>query len=316
MKIIVTGGAGYVGCLLVPKLLKDKHKVVVIDTFWFGDYLKPHKNLKKLKKDILNLKKKDLENADFIIHLAGMANDTASNLAPKLTWETTCLGTKILCDLAILNKVKYFIYASSSSVYGVKKEKRVHEGLSCEPISDYNKTKLVTEKIIKSYKDKFKYFIIRPSTLYGESPKMRLDLTMNILTMQAAKKKKISVFGGQQYRPYLHVNDMVDLYLYLIHKKSKIKQGTYNIASGNMKVIDGAKLIKKNFKNTKIEIKKINDIRSYRVDSTKIFKTGFKTKENLDLAIKRMFYLFKNNIIKNSPNFYSIYWLKKNKYSK
>ncbi len=316
MNIIVTGGGGYVGTLLVPKLLKQNHKVIVIDTFWFGDYLKPHKNLKKIKKNILNLKKKDLKNGDLIIHLAGMANDTASNLAPKLTWEITCLGTKILCDLAKENKIKYFIYASSSSVYGIKKEKKVHENLSCEPISDYNKTKLVTEKIVQSYNGDFKYFIIRPSTLYGESPKMRLDLTMNILTMQAAKKNKITVFGGKQYRPFLHVNDMVDLYLFLIINKNKIKQGIYNIASGNMKVIDGAKLIKKNFKNTKIEIKNINDIRSYRVDSSKILKAGFKPKENLDNAIKKMYKSFKNNVVKDKPNFYSIYWIKKNKLNK
>ena len=139
---------------------------------------------------------------------------------------------------------------------------------------------------------------------------------MNILTMQAAKKNKITVFGGKQYRPFLHVNDMVDLYLFLIINKNKIKQGTYNIASGNMKVIDGAKLIQKNFKNTKIEIKNINDIRSYRVDSSKILKAGFKPKENLNNAIKRMYKSFKNNVVKDKPNFYSIYGIKKNKLNK
>ena len=188
----------------------------------------------------------------------------------------------------------------------------MHENLSCEPISDYNKTKLVTEKIIQSYKS-FKHFIIRPSTLYGESPKMRLDLTLNILTMQAAKKGRITVHGGKQFRPYLHVNDMVDLYLHIIKYKRKIKQGIYNIASGNMRVIDGARLLKKLYKKTKIQIKNINDIRSYRVDSSKILRTGFKPKEKIEKAIIRMYQLFKSNKIKDKANFYSIYWVKKKK---
>jgi nucleoside-diphosphate-sugar epimerase len=311
MKILVTGGSGYVGSLLVPKLLKLNYQVLVIDTFWYGDFLKKHKNLKKVKKNILDLEKKDLKNIDGVIHLAGIANDTSSDLIPKLTWEITCLGTKILCDLCKENKVKFFIYASSSSVYGVKKEKKVHEELSCKPISDYNKTKLVTEKIIQGYDKYFKNFLIRPATLYGEAPKMRLDLTLNILTEQAAKKKVINVHGGEQYRPYLHVNDMVDLYIFLIKKYKKIKSGPYNASSGNMKVIDKAKLISKINNKVKIKIKKIIDIRSYRVDSSKLNKIGFFPKENLEEALLRMYNLFKNNKIKNKPQFYSIYWIKK-----
>jgi nucleoside-diphosphate-sugar epimerase len=143
MKILVTGGSGYVGSLLVPKLLELNYKVIVIDTFWYGDFLKKNKNLKKIKKNILDLKTNDLKGIDGVIHLAGIANDTSSNLIPKLTWEITCLGTKILCDVSKKNKIQFFLYASSSSVYGVKKEQKVHEELSCKPISDYNKTILL-----------------------------------------------------------------------------------------------------------------------------------------------------------------------------
>ena len=311
MNILVTGGSGYVGSLLVPKLLSLKHNVLVIDTFWFGDYLKDHKNLKKIKKNILEIKNKDLKNIDAVIHLAGVANDTASNLIPKLTWEITCLGTKILCDACKENNIKFFIYASSSSVYGVKKEKKVHENLNCEPISDYNKTKLVTEKIIDSYKKYFKNFIIRPATLYGESPKMRLDLTINILTKQAAINKVITVHGGNQFRPYLHVNDMVDLYIFLLRNFKKVEQGVYNASSGNMTVLDKAKLISKIDKKIKLKIVKINDIRSYRVDSSKLMKVGFKPKEKLEDAILRLYFQYKKNKIKNKPQFYSIYWINK-----
>lgn len=311
MNILVTGGAGYVGTLLIPKLLKFKHKVTVIDTFWFGDYLKKHRNLKKIKKNILNLKKKDISKIDIVIHLAGIANDTASNLIPKLTWEVTCMGTKILCDLSKDNKIKAFIYASSSSVYGVKKEKKVHENLSCEPISDYNKSKIIAEKIVESYGKNFKTFMIRPATLYGYSPKMRMDLTMNILTGQAAKKKEITVFGGRQSRPYLHVNDMVDLYIFFIKNYKKIKSGSYNASAGNLKVIEKAKIISRVAKNCKINIKKIIDIRSYRTDSTKLKKTGFKIKEDLEKSLEYLYRLFKEKKISNSKKWYSIYWIKK-----
>lgn len=308
-KILVTGGSGYVGSLLVPKLLDLNYKVIVLDTFWYGDILKSHPNLKKVKKNILDLKPIDLKGIDCVIHLAGVANDTTSNLIPKLTWEITCLGTKILCDCCKEAKIKLFVYASSSSVYGVKKEKRVHEELSCEPISDYNKTKLVTEKIIQGYEKYFKNIIIRPATLYGNSPKMRLDLTMNILTKQAARNKVITVHGGQQYRPYLHVNDMVDLYIFILNKYKKIKSGAYNASSGNLKVIDKAKIILKLDKNIKIKIKKIKDIRSYRVDSTKLKKLGFYPKVKLIDGLKELYNLFKERKIPEKPEFYSIYWV-------
>jgi len=311
MKILVTGGGGYVGSLLVPKLLELNYKIIVIDTFWYGDFLKKNKNLKKIKKNILNLKTNDLKGVNGVIHLAGIANDTSSNLIPKLTWEVTCLGTKILCDVSKKNNIKFFLYASSSSVYGVKKEQKVHEELNCKPISDYNKTKLVTEKIIQSYENDFKVFLIRPATLYGESPKMRLDLTFNILTQQAATKKTITVNGGGQYRPYLHVNDMVDLYIFFVKKYKGIESGPYNASSGNMKVIDKAKLISKFDDKIKIKIKKILDIRSYRIDSTKLKKIGFYPKEKLNDALLRMYNLFKEKKIKDKPQFYSIYWIKK-----
>ena len=145
-KILVTGGAGYVGTTLVPILLELNYKVLVVDTFWFGNYLPKHKNLKIIKKNILSLKENDLNGIESVIHLASIANDTIANLDPKLNWEISCLGTKYLCDLAKINNVKKFIYASSSTVYGLKKEKKVNEVLSCKPISDYNKTKIVAEK--------------------------------------------------------------------------------------------------------------------------------------------------------------------------
>tara|TARA_B100001989_G_C24549623_1_gene473373 strand:+ start:4035 stop:4985 length:951 start_codon:yes stop_codon:yes gene_type:complete len=307
IKILVTGGAGYVGTTLVPLLLKQNYKVIVIDTFWFGNYLPKHKNLVTLKKNILNIKEKDIKGTHTIIHLASVANDTASDLNPKLTWEISCLGTKHLCDIAKNVRVKKFIFASSGSVYGVKKEKQVNEKLSCEPISDYNKTKIVAEKIIESYKKYFKYYIIRPSTLYGASPRMRLDLTMNILTKHAAFNNQIKVFGGKQWRPFLHVKDMANVYIHFL--KKNLKQGSYNASDGNLRVIDKAKIIQKLSKNCKIKITRSNDIRSYRLSSEKLIKTGFKFKHKLLPSLNEMYQMFKEGKIKDLPNFYSLKWL-------
>ena len=146
MKILVTGGCGYVGTQLVKKLLKLNCKVVVMDTMWFGDFLKPNKNLKKIKLDIRDINKISLKNIDTIIHLAAIANDPMSELDHSLSWDIGTLSTFNLLQLAKKNKVKNFIYASSGSVYGVKKERFVHEDLNLDPISLYNKTKITTKK--------------------------------------------------------------------------------------------------------------------------------------------------------------------------
>lgn len=307
-KILITGGAGYVGTTLVPLLLKFDYEIIIVDTFWFGNYLPKSNKIKIIKKNILALRDIDMKRVDTVVHLASVANDTASDLNPKLTWEISCLGTKHLCDLAEKNKIKKFIFASSGSVYGVKKEKKVSEKLKCEPISDYNKTKIIAEKVIESYKKSFKYYIIRPSTLYGYSPRMRLDLTMNILTKQAALKNKISVFGGKQWRPFLHVRDMASIYLFFIRRN--LPQGIYNASNGNLRVIDKAKIIKKLSKNCQIKIKKINDVRSYRLSSDKLLKQGFKFKCKLLPSLKEMFEMFKSKKIKDLPNFYSLKWIK------
>ena len=306
-KILVTGGAGYVGTTLVPLLLKLNYKVRVIDTFWFGDYLPKHRNLETIKKNILDIEKKDIKGISTIIHLASVANDTASDLDPKLTWEISCLGTKHLCDVAKDARVKKFIFASSGSVYGIKKERKVNEDLRCEPISDYNKTKIVAEKIVESYGKYFKYYNIRPSTLYGASPRMRLDLTMNILTKHSAIDNQIKVFGGKQWRPFLHVKDMANVYIHFIRKD--LKPGAYNASDGNLRVIDKAKIIQKFSKNCKIKITKSNDIRSYRLSSEKLLRTGFKFQNQLIPSLIEMFQMFKNGEIKDLPNFYSLKWL-------
>ena len=309
MTILVTGGGGYIGTNLVDKLLKMGEKVRVIDTFWFGNYLKKHKNLKTIKKDIHNCNVKDLKNVKTIFHLASVANDPASNLDPKLTWEISCLGTLKLCQLAKKAKIKKFIFASSGSVYGIKKEKKVHEKLSLVPISDYNKTKMIAEKVIENYKNDFKCYMIRPGTVFGYSRRMRLDLMINILTFHALTKNKITVFGGKQIRPYIHIEDMTNLYLHLL--KNNIAPGIYNASAGNLSAMDTAKEIKKIITNCKINIKKSNDPRSYRLSNNKIIKTGFKFNTSISQGINELINFYKKGKIRDSKNAYSINFIKK-----
>ena len=304
MSILVTGGGGYIGSLLVDELLKLNKKVRVIDTFWFGNYLKKNKNLEIIKKDILNCNDKDFKNVKTVIHLASVANDPASNLDPKLTWEISCLGTMKLCELSKKNNVKKFIFASSGSVYGIKKEKKVHENLKLLPISDYNKTKMIAERVIESYKKYFKYYLIRPGTVYGYSPRMRLDLMINILTYQALTKKKIIVFGGSQIRPYIHIQDMVNIYLFMLNKN--LPSGPYNASAGNLSTKNTAYEIKNIIDGCKIIIQKSNDPRSYRLSNEKLVSSGFNFKINLEQGISNFIENYNNGKIKNTKNAYSI----------
>ena len=232
-----------------------------------------------------------------------------SLLDKNLSWEVSCLGTYNLMRHAVKNKVKKIIYASSSSVYGIKKERKVSENLLLKPISLYNKAKMITERVVKSFKDKIDYVIIRPATVCGFSPRMRYDVTVNALTLSALKHKKIIVNGGSQIRPNIHINDMVNLYLFLIENK-KIKNETFNAGFENLSINKIAKIVAKKTK-AKIYKNKNFDPRSYRVDSTKLLKTGFKPEKNITFAINELISKFNENNLKVEPNFFSVKWLKK-----
>ena len=213
MHILLTGGCGYVGSILPPKLLNAGFKVTVVDIMWFGNFLPDHKNLKIIQQDIRNIDDLTMEDVDVVIHLANVANDPCGDLNPKLSWEVNALATMKLAEWAIGHNAKQFIYASSGSVYGVKEEPQVTEELSLVPISDYNKTKMISERVLLSYKDSIVVQCIRPATVCGYSPRMRLDVSVNMLTMQALGNKRITVFGGDQVRPNIHIQDITDIVL-------------------------------------------------------------------------------------------------------
>ena len=172
-KIIVTGGCGFVGHLLTTALLEHGHQVRVIDAMWFGNHLPDHENLEIIESDIRNLDESRFEKVDTVFHLANAANDPCSDLNSKLNWEVNALASMQLVEMAI-KKVRQFIFASSGSVYGLKEEPLVTEKLSLVPISDYNKTKMISERVLLSYADKILISCIRPATVCGYSPRMRL----------------------------------------------------------------------------------------------------------------------------------------------
>jgi len=308
MHILITGGCGYTGTVLTNDLIKFGHQVTVLDTQWFGNYLKPNKNLKILKLDIRNHEEVVLKNVDTVVHLANIANDPSVELNSKLSWEVNVLATQKLIENSIKNKVKQFIFASSGSVYGVKKEKNVTEDLSLIPISTYNKTKMISERVLKSYENEIKFHCIRPATVCGYSPRMRLDVSVNMLAFQALKNKKMTVFGGNQTRPNIHIQDLVNVYKHFILNQD-LPSGFYNAGFENLKIIDIAKKVAKIIPS-KIVISESNDPRSYSQNSDKLIATGFKKKFSITDAIEEIKKKYLSQEFVESEKCYTVKWMK------
>ena len=308
MHILITGGCGYTGSVLTNDLLNLGHKVTVIDVQWFGNFLETRNNLTVIKLDIREHDKIPLKDVDVVVHLANIANDPGVELNPNLSWEVNVLATQRLIENSIKNKVKQFIYASSGSVYGIKKEKEVTEELSLVPISTYNKTKMVAERILKSYEGKIKVHCIRPATVCGFSPRMRLDVSVNMLTFQALKSGLITVFGGEQIRPNIHIQDLINIYKHFI-SNADLPNGFYNAGFENLKIIEIAKEISKIIPS-KIVIKGGNDPRSYRQNSDKLLATGFEKKYSILDAIKELKKQYDNKKLIDSDRCYTVRWMK------
>ena len=314
MKILVTGGCGYKGSVLIPKLLNKGYEVTSFDTQWFGNYHQETKNLKNIKGDIRDISQLNLKDFGTVIHLANIANDPAVELNPTMSWEVNVLASQQIADKAVREGVEHFIFASSGSVYGIKEEEKVTEDLELVPLSVYNKTKMVAERVFLSYSNQMKVHCLRPATVCGMSPRMRLDVAVNMLTFQALKKGEITVLGGQQTRPNIHIDDIADMYIHLIENKDSISSGNYNAGFENISILDIAKTIQKEI-DCKIVIKESNDPRSYRQDSQKILDTGFKPKKSVSLAIKELIEAFKNGILIDKPEFHTVKWMKKNQFN-
>jgi nucleoside-diphosphate-sugar epimerase len=309
MNILLTGGCGYVGTLLTPSLLDAGHTVTVVDIQWFGNYLKPHPRLTVLREDIRNVERIPMTGIDVVMHLANIANDPCSDLNSKMNWEVNALATMLLVERAIKNKVKQCIFASSGSVYGVKDEPEVTEELSLVPISDYNKTKMISERVLLSYKEQILINIIRPATLCGYSPRMRLDLSVNLLAMQALANGKITVFGGDQTRPNMHIQDMLRVYHHFLANGTQL-QGIYNAGFENISILEIAQRVT-NIVPAQIVVTPSNDPRSYRLSSKKLLASGFTPQFNVADAIAEIIDAFRSGRLKDDDIYYNIKTMKK-----
>ncbi len=301
MNFLITGGCGYIGTLLTKHLLSKKNKVTVVDNCWFGNFHKKNKMLKVIKKDMRNFEDLNINGINTIIHLANIANDPTVELNPTLSWEVNVLASKLIARHAIKNRVKKIIFLSSGSVYGVKKEKKVTENLKLNPISTYNKTKMIAERVFLSFKDKIDIMCIRPATVCGLSERLRLDLTVNKLTYDAFYKKKIFVDGGSQIRPNIHIKDLISAIDYLVFHKNKFNHNIYNVGFENLMISEIANKIQKKI-DVKIVVNKNRDIRSYRQDSSRLLKSGFKPKYSVDFAIDELINFFQTKSKFNFTN--------------
>ncbi|MDC3146126.1 SDR family oxidoreductase [Alphaproteobacteria bacterium] len=301
-KVLITGGGGYVGSNLVPKLLELDYEVLVYDLFIYGeDVIDNHKNLKKIKADIrdLNTFKKTIKDCNSIIHLACISNDPSFELNPTLGRSINLDSFDPIVKISKDSGVERFIYASSSSVYGVKKENEVHENMSLEPLTDYSKYKAMCEDILQNYKsNEFIVTTLRPATVCGYAKRQRLDVIVNILTNLAYNKSEITVFGGDQLRPNININDMSDAYVKILQSDKNLINGeTFNVGLENYSVNQLAEIVIRNMeKNIKTTFKQTNDNRSYHISSKKIMKLiDFKFNYSIEDAVIDLKKAFDNN---------------------
>ncbi len=292
-KVFITGGAGYVGAVLVPKLLAQQYEVTVFDLMMYGeDVLPQHPSLTTIKGDIRDQKKlqEALTDQEVVIHLACISNDPSFELNPGLGKSINLDAFAPLVELSRDAGVTRFIYASSSSVYGIKQENNVHEDMVLEPLTDYSRFKADCEEILAKYQSPdFTTVTIRPATVCGYSPRQRLDVVVNILTNLAFHKREITVFGGDQFRPNLHIEDMTDLYLLLIELPSEQIAGKiFNSGYKNHTVRQLAETVQTVIgEDVKLVTTPTDDNRSYHISSEKIAKElGFVPKYSIQDAVE------------------------------
>ena len=306
-KVFITGGAGYVGAVMVPHLLEQGFKVTVLDLMIYGEHvLQKHNNLNAVKGDIRDqdLLKKIIPGHDVVIHLACISNDPSFELNPDLGKSINLDAFRPLVEISKNSNVKRFFYASSSSVYGIKDEPNVHEKMELEPLTDYSIFKADCEKILAEYQSNdFTTATIRPATVCGYSPRQRLDVVVNILTNLAYHKREISIFGGDQLRPNIHIADMVEAYMVLLRApKEKIAGQIFNAGYENQSVKDIAEIVKNTVgSDVKLITTPTDDNRSYHISSNKIkTELGFVAKHTIKDAVEGLCEAFDKKLLPNS----------------
>ena len=318
--VLVTGGAGYVGAVLVPKLLAHGYRVTVVDLYIFGEAaLAPvsgHPELRQVKGDIRDraLLERELTGVDAVIHLACISNDPSFELNPALGKSINYDAFLPLVDISKDRGVRRFIYASSSSVYGIRLEENVTEDLPLTPLTDYSKYKALCEEVLlRAQAPGFTTLILRPATVCGDSPRLRLDLTVNILTNLAVNTGRITVFGGAQKRPNIHIEDVTDLYVQALEwDDARIAGETFNAGYENHTVAALAEMVREvvGREQVSIETTPTNDHRSYHISSEKIKRAlGFDPRHTVEDAVRDLTQAFRAGRIPDSmddPRYYNI----------
>ncbi len=320
MNILITGGAGYVGAILTPRLINLGHNVKVVDLMMYGDDVFSKSDFDKSKLEIIkgdirdqDMLKKAMTGVDVVMHLACISNDPSFDLNPELGKSINLDAFEPLVQISKAAGVKRFIYASSSSVYGVKEVPNVTEEMSLEPLTDYSKFKAECEVILNKYVDNsWTVTTIRPATVCGYSPRQRLDVIVNILTNHAYHNREIKVFGGGQLRPNIHIEDMVDAYVLLLNAPhEKVNGKIFNAGFENQTVDELAVMVQKVVgQDVKIIKTTTDDNRSYHISSKKIQnELGFKPRHTIEDAVIDLNKAFKNGLLPNSmtdSNYFNI----------
>lgn len=309
MNVMVTGGGGYVGSCLIPKLLAAGHKVTVLDLFIYGmevfNGVGEHPNLRCIRGDIRDPKAvaKAVEDADAVIHLACISNDPSFELNPELGRSINFDCFQPLVRAAKDAGVRRFIYASSSSVYGIKSTENVTEDLALEPLTDYSKFKAMCEEVLEREREPgFVTLTLRPATVCGYAPRLRLDLTVNILTNHAINNNKITVFGGAQKRPNINIEDMTDLYVACLQYPDEMIDGkVFNAGYENHTVTQIAEMVRRNVgEGVDIVTTPTDDNRSYHVSSAKMQRElGFAPQHSIDDAVSSLTQAFNAGKVPN-----------------
>ena len=305
--IFITGGAGYVGAQLVPHLLEKGLQVTVLDLMIYGaEVLPQHENLTVVQGDIRDqeLLRKTLPSHDAVIHLACISNDPSFELNPNLGRSINLEAFRPLVEISRDAGIQRFIYASSSSVYGVKEEQNVHEEMVLEPLTDYSRFKADCEKILAEYQsDDFTTVTIRPATVCGYSPRQRLDVVVNILTNLAYHKPEITVFGGSQLRPNIHIADMVQAYVALLEAPTeKIAGQLFNAGYENQSVTELAETVRSVIgEDVRLTVTPTDDNRSYHISSEKIRQElGFVARHSIREAAEDLVKAFERGLLPDS----------------
>jgi len=308
-QVLVTGGAGYVGAVLVPQLLQAGYRVKVLDLYLFGDdvldAVKDHPGLEQIRGDLRNraLLQRIIPGCDAVIHLACISNDPSFELDPQLGKSINYDAFLPLVEISKLSGVRRFIYASSSSVYGIKEEANVTEDLPLQPLTDYSKYKALCEEVLLAQREPgFVVLVLRPATVCGYSPRLRLDLTVNILTSHAVNRRKIQVFGGRQLRPNIHIEDMAAVYVRSLQwSDEQIDGKIYNVGYDNYQVLEIAEMVRGVVgPDVEIAITPTNDLRSYHVSSENIKRElDFQPQRTVQDAVRDLVSAFQAGRIPN-----------------